>query len=135
MPSLQRPAPPPRAAWPVLAVAAALAAVAAVLVLLRRRSRGAPHGLEFDGPAGDPAGRAGGTPDDAIILARVESMVLGDPAVPKGDIVVDAVGGVVTLRGGVPEEVREGLPGRVAGVPGVVRVESLLHAPGRPPAG
>ncbi len=126
MPRLQRHAIP--------AVAAALAAAAAVVFLLRLRARRrVPHGLEFDGPAGDPAGIAGGTPEDAIILARVESMVLGDPAVPKGDIVVDAVGGVVTLRGGVPPEVRDVLPSRVAGVPGVVRVKSLLHAPGQPP--
>jgi osmotically-inducible protein OsmY len=115
-----------------LAAAAALAATLAIRLVSRLRGRrgGAPR-LEWDGPAGDPRSVAGGVPDDARLLARVESEVFRDPAIPKGDIALDAVGGVVTVRGTVAPDLVDELPTLVAAVEGVVRVENLL----RPAAG
>ncbi len=109
----------------------ALAALAAAVVLTRRaRVR---RGLEASGPRGDPAAHAGGVAGDARLLARVESELFRDPALPKGDIVLDAVGGVVTLRGAVDPALVEEIPVLVAAVDGVVRVDNRLHPPGAPP--
>ncbi|WP_217924211.1 BON domain-containing protein [Miltoncostaea oceani] len=128
----------------LLALTAIGAAVAGVVALLRRRrSSGAPDRwgssddgggrLEYHGPSGDPLEAGGGSPDDARLLARVQSELFRDAALPKGDIALDAVGGVITLRGQVDEALVADVPIRVAAVEGVLRVENLLHAPGSPP--
>lgn len=114
-----------------IAVLAALAAAAAAYLLGRRR--GDRGRLEYEGPTRQGAPPGGGSPDDARLRDRVESELFRDPALPKGDIVIDAVGGVVTLRGQVDPALLEDLPVRVAAVEGVVDVRSLLHAPGTPP--
>ena len=46
---------------------------------------------------------------------------------------VDAVGGVVSVRGEVADlETAMGVERRIRAIPGVVDVENLLHAPGEP---
>jgi hypothetical protein len=73
-------------------------------------------------------------PEDDITLARkVETVIFRDAYVPKGQINVDAVNGVVTLRGEArnPEMIRE-LERQAASIPGVLRVENLLHLPSTP---
>jgi osmotically-inducible protein OsmY len=71
-------------------------------------------------------------PDDATLIDKVESIVFRDPAVPKGQISLNAENGVVWLRGEVPEQsMIDTLVARVRGVHGVRGVESLLHLPGQ----
>jgi hypothetical protein len=73
-------------------------------------------------------------PGDDITLARkVETLIFRDAYVPKGQINVDAVNGVVTLRGEArtPEMIRD-LERQTAAIPGVMRVENLLHLPSTP---
>jgi hypothetical protein len=71
-------------------------------------------------------------PNDATLVQKVESEVFRDPAIPKGQINVNAEDGVVFLRGEVdsPELISslEKSTGKVKGVRGV---ENLLRlAPG-----
>jgi osmotically-inducible protein OsmY len=75
----------------------------------------------------------GEQPDDVTLAHKVESIVFRDPRFPKGQINVNAEDGEVFLRGQVddPELVRE-LERSVSQVPGVRRVENLLHLPGTP---
>jgi len=71
-------------------------------------------------------------PDDITLARTVESIIFRDGAVPKGQIDVNAVDGVVTLRGEVPaQSMLDHLVARTREVHGVVRVESLLHLPGQ----
>jgi len=90
--------------------------------------------LETEGPLiGDPAlAMAVAYPDDATLVARVESELYRDPEVPKGRMNLDAASGVVTLRGEVEPAWVDEVAARVAAVEGVVRVENLLHPPGTP---
>ena len=79
-------------------------------------------GDEVDGPA-----------SDAMLKDRVESELLGDPTVPKGEININAEQGIVVLRGEVPDEtMRTDLEQRAARVQGVWYVENLLHLAGEP---
>ena len=110
------------------ALAALAAAAAAVVLLRRRRSRAEKGRLEWEGPGDGATEGVGGTGDDARLLARVESELFRDPELPKGDIVLDAVGGVVTIRGQVAPELVEDIAVRVGAVEGVSRVENMLHA-------
>jgi len=72
-----------------------------------------------------------GQPDDATLAHKVESTIFRDPAVPKGQIVVNAERGVVYLRGEVPEQAMvDALVERTREVQGVLAVENLLHLPG-----
>ena len=72
-------------------------------------------------------------PDDATLAHKVETIIFRDPAVPKGQINVNAENGVVTLRGEVPERAMiDALVARAREVAGVRRVDSLLHLPGEP---
>ena len=67
-----------------------------------------------------------------VALAR-KTIIFRDAEVPKGAIIVDAVNGVVTLRGEADRPERIGELQRKAGaIPGVARVENLLHLPGTP---
>ena len=71
--------------------------------------------------------------NDATLKERVESELLGDPKVPKGQININAEQGVVVLRGEVPSErMRSKLEKRAGEVHGVWYVENLLHLPGEP---
>jgi hypothetical protein len=69
--------------------------------------------------------------DDVTLARKVETIVFRPPEVPKGRINVDAVDGVVTLRGVVdrPEQIRE-LERETAAIPGVVEVQNLLSLAG-----
>jgi hypothetical protein len=71
--------------------------------------------------------------DDATIVQKVRSEVMGREPFRELDVLVDCFGGVVHLRGEVadPILVRD-LVDTVKGVEGVVRVDNLLHRPGQP---
>jgi osmotically-inducible protein OsmY len=66
--------------------------------------------------------------DDATLADKVRSEVLRDRDMPKGDVIVSAARGVVSLRGEVdgPELIAE-LVDRTRQVQGVADVENLLH--------
>ena len=69
--------------------------------------------------------------DDVTLTRKVETEVFRGPDVPKGDIVVDAVDGVVTLRGQVPAaSMKDELERKARDVTGVRDVQNLLHLPG-----
>jgi hypothetical protein len=114
------------------------------LALLRRGGR------EAAGQARYAGGRAAGavhevrqkaTPDkvaakplnEQTLIRKVETEIFRDPAVPKGDIKVDAAGAVVTLRGqATSQEQIDALVRQAEEIPEVERVENLLHLPGEP---
>ncbi|MGH2411142.1 MAG: BON domain-containing protein [Chloroflexota bacterium] len=69
-----------------------------------------------------------GDPNDPTLVARVESELFRDETLPNGKLNIDAVGGVVTLRGtvdgkGVAEDILE----RTRAIEGVTDVVDLLH--------
>lgn len=71
---------------------------------------------------------------DQTLKAKLESEVFRDAEAPKGQVSVDVVDGVVTLRGEVEDEKwRKKLEKDAAKVAGVTGVKSLLHAPGETP--
>jgi osmotically-inducible protein OsmY len=72
-------------------------------------------------------------PDDVTLARKVETEIFRSPDVPKGDINVNAVDGVVYLRGQVegPDLIRE-LEDQARKVQGVRDVRNLLHPPGTP---
>ena len=72
-------------------------------------------------------------PDDVTLTRKVETEIFRDPEVPKGQINVNAVDGVVELRGEVkrPEMVKD-LEKQARKVQGVRDVNNLLHTPGTP---
>jgi hypothetical protein len=69
-----------------------------------------------------------GQPDDVTLTRKVETEIFRDADAPKGSVNVNSVDGVVWLRGRAdnPEQVRE-LQRRALAVPGVKKVENLLH--------
>jgi osmotically-inducible protein OsmY len=71
-------------------------------------------------------------PEGRELADKVRSRVLDDDRW-KGEVVIDAVGHVVTLRGQLPSEnlIHE-LEARVQAVDGVERIESFLHTPDTP---
>ena len=70
-------------------------------------------------------------PNDATLTAKVESEVLRGVDVPKGQINVNAEGGIIVLRGQVARsELIPELEAKVRKVHGVLDVENLLHLPG-----
>jgi osmotically-inducible protein OsmY len=71
--------------------------------------------------------------NDVVLAQKVMSELFRDRDIPKGDINVDAVNGVVSLRGQVqrPDQINE-IESRVRGIDGVLDVENLLHLPGTP---
>jgi hypothetical protein len=75
----------------------------------------------------------GGLLDDATLARKVESEIFRESKVPKGAVVVNAVDGVVWLRGeaSTPEAI-EDLVSRAERVPEVRKVENLLRLPGTP---
>jgi osmotically-inducible protein OsmY len=70
-------------------------------------------------------------PDDVTLARKVESEIFRDAEVPKGQINVNAEGGVVYLRGEIdnPDLIKD-LETAARKVQGVREVENLLHAPG-----
>jgi hypothetical protein len=72
-------------------------------------------------------------PDDVTLARKVETEIFRDADAPKGQVNINAVEGVVELRGEVkqPELVRE-LEEKARKVQGVRDVRNLLHTPGTP---
>jgi osmotically-inducible protein OsmY len=71
------------------------------------------------------------SPNDETIAERVRSEIFRPEDAPKGSVNVNVEQGVVYLRGEVADQERIQRLVSVAGaIPGVTRVESLLHAPG-----
>lgn len=80
-----------------------------------------------------PHRRDNPNPDDLTLRDRVESEVFRDPNIPKGDINIDVVEGIVELRGELkqPEDINN-LVKTVQKVRDVKSVHSYLHLPGTP---
>lgn len=68
--------------------------------------------------------------DDIALADRVRTEVFRPEEAPKGDVNVDAVDGIVSLRGQVErvEQIRE-IEDQVRSIPGVRDVENHLHTP------
>ena len=79
--------------------------------------------------------RGGGEapPSDQALKAKIETELFRGAGAPKGDVAIDVVGGVVTLRGEVKtrDEV-SALEAAARAIAGVEDVENLLHTPGEP---
>lgn len=108
----------------------ALAVGGAVALLARRRAQG-----KASAPAQSAAAPASsaqtGADNDATLTDRVKTALFRDQSVPKGDIDVNAVNGVVTLRGQVSDtELPARLEDEARNVSGVRDVQNLLHGPG-----
>jgi osmotically-inducible protein OsmY len=72
-------------------------------------------------------------PDDVTLAHKVESEIFRDADAPKGKVNVNAVDGVVTLRGEIESDDQiEQLEAATRKVQGVQEVENLLHMPGTP---
>ena len=72
-------------------------------------------------------------PDDVTLAHKVETIIFRDADAPKGQVDVNAVDGVVYLRGEVQRpEIIDELVSKARSVQGVRGVESLLHLPGTP---
>lgn len=73
------------------------------------------------------------SPDDNTLRDRVQSEVFADADVPKGDININVVAGIVELRGELAGQADiDMVVERVCAVPHVVGVRSYLHLPGTP---
>ena len=72
-------------------------------------------------------------PDDLTLRDRVESEIFRDPSIPKGQINLSVVEGIVELHGqlGSQEEI-DRLIKAVQNIPDVEGVRSYLHLPGTP---
>jgi len=92
----------------------------AVGAVQRARGRGATAGAPKD-------------LDDVTLARKVESVVFRPEDAPKGSVSINAVDGIVYLRGEVkrPAEIRA-IEGRVRAVPEVRGVENLLRTPKTP---
>jgi osmotically-inducible protein OsmY len=74
-----------------------------------------------------------GSPDDATLAHKVETVLFRPDDVPKGNINVNVEYGKVVLRGEADnQEMIDELVRRATEIEGVTRVESLLHLPGEP---
>lgn len=72
-------------------------------------------------------------PSDAALSDKVETELFADPAIPQGKININVEEGVVVLRGEVDHPGQaDKLIKRAESIPGVTRVDSLLHLPGEP---
>jgi hypothetical protein len=73
-------------------------------------------------------------PNDAALVAKVESEAFRRADFPKGSINVNAEDGIIFLRGELQDEKQiSDLEQRVRKVTGVVDVRNLLHLPGQAP--
>lgn len=79
--------------------------------------------------------QAGGAPaDDRALVDRIKSEVLGGDRFQNHQVVLEAVDGVVTVRGEVSDaQQAEELLAAVTVVPGVSAVQNLTHLPGQAP--
>ncbi len=81
-------------------------------------------------------GHFGGEPepvDGSTLLDRVESELFTDPTIPHGKLTFEVEGQTVILRGQLDSDAEITRVVRaVAGIPGVIQVQSLLHIPGTP---
>lgn len=68
--------------------------------------------------------------DDRTLAHKVETVLFRPADAPKGHVNIDAVDGIVTLRGQVErvEQIRE-LEDKARAIAGVRDVENLLHTP------
>ena len=106
----------------------ALAVGGAVALLARRRAQGKASAPAQSAPA--PSAQTA-VDNDATLTDRVKTALFRDQSVPKGDIDVNAVNGVVTLRGQVSDaELPARLEDEARKVSGVRDVQNLLHGPG-----
>jgi osmotically-inducible protein OsmY len=72
--------------------------------------------------------------DDNTLKGKVETELFRDAEVPKGQINVHVVDGVVELRGEVKRpEVKKELAAKAEAIPEVREVSNLLHLPKTPP--
>jgi BON domain len=80
-----------------------------------------------------PRSRQSPPADDITLARKVETVIFRPPDAPKATVNVNAVDGVVFLRGvtTTPEQIAE-LESKVREIPGVRDVENLLHLPGTP---
>lgn len=126
-PSSRTPSPPPPRNAAL--VAGPVLAAAAVAVALKKRS--SSSAAKASASAAEE--RAAQTPienDDTTLARKVETEIFRSSDVPKGDIVVNAAFGKITLRGPIGDaELGRRLATEAAQVPGVKDVENLLHAP------
>jgi len=79
------------------------------------------------------AAEPSGTPpdDDKTLVDKIKSEILGRTDYVGHDVLVDAVGGVVALRGPLGRTGQiDDLAAAVGAVPGVIRVDNFLHLPG-----
>ena len=73
-------------------------------------------------------------PDDVTLARKVESEIFRPADAPKGQVNVQALAGVVELRGQIDDPaVIEDLERRARNVTGVRDVRNLLHLPGQTP--
>ena len=70
-------------------------------------------------------------PDDVTLARKVETEIFRPEDAPKGQVNVQAVDGVVELRGEVddPDAIEE-IVSKAERIPGVRKVENLMHTPG-----
>lgn len=74
-----------------------------------------------------------GKPNYADLVQRVETEVFADPAIPKGEINLNAEFGRIVVRGEVTDEkIISYIVQRIWSVPGVDDVVSYLHPAGTP---
>ena len=79
------------------------------------------------------AGDGGEDLDDATLAQKVMSELFRDRRIPKGAVSVNAVGGVVQLRGEIDDPATiERIVEQTRRIEGVADVENLLHLPGEP---
>jgi osmotically-inducible protein OsmY len=72
--------------------------------------------------------------DDNTLKGKVETELFRDEDIPKGQINVHVVDGVVELRGEVKRaEVKKALAAKAEAIPEVREVSNLLHLPKTPP--
>jgi osmotically-inducible protein OsmY len=72
-------------------------------------------------------------PDDLTLRDRVETELFRDPSVPKGELNINVVDGIVELRGELKTQQEiDDLIKRARNVQHVKGVESYLHLPGTP---
>ena len=73
-------------------------------------------------------------PDDVTLARKVESEIFRPADAPKGQVNVQALDGVIELRGQIDDPaVIEDLEKRARNVTGVRDVRNLLHLPGQTP--
>jgi osmotically-inducible protein OsmY len=80
-----------------------------------------------------PRSRQSPPADDITLAHKVETEIFRPSDAPKGTVNVNAVDGVVFLRGVAEssKQIRE-LESKVEAIPGVREVKNLLHLPGTP---